>query len=98
MRELPAPGLIPDDQPVQVQQVVHWESEYRCFVLHGQVLTISIYSRDHALARSSEGDTLRARLLERIDALRAAFAAQGRSFVIVTSATSAASSTSGGTR
>jgi hypothetical protein len=54
--ELPARGLIPDEQPVLVQDVVHWEREYRCFVLHGMVTTVSIYSRDHELAQSRDGD------------------------------------------
>jgi len=55
-RELPARGLIPDDQPVLVQDVVHWEREFRTFVLHGKVTTVSIYSRDHELAQSPDGD------------------------------------------
>jgi hypothetical protein len=43
--ELPAPGIFPEQLPVLVQEVVTWRSEFRCFVLDSQVLSLRIEFR-----------------------------------------------------
>jgi len=53
--ELPAPGILPDDLPVLVQEIVKWTVEYRCFVVDRRVATASAYWRDGALAKSVDG-------------------------------------------
>jgi hypothetical protein len=53
--ELPAPGPLPEDLPVLVQEVVEWTIEFRCFVLEHRVAAISAYWRDGQLAKSSDG-------------------------------------------
>jgi hypothetical protein len=47
------PGGYDEDSPVLVSEVVHWEVEYRCFVLDRQVETSSIYLRDGELQRQN---------------------------------------------
>src|SRR5437867_5095071 len=41
--ELPAPGPLPEDLPVLVQEVVEWTLEFRCFVLARKVVLVSAY-------------------------------------------------------
>ena len=45
--ELPAPGPLPEDLPVLVQEVVEWTIEFRCFVLERKVAAVSVYQREH---------------------------------------------------
>jgi len=52
---LPPPGALPDDLPVLVQEVVDWQSEFRCFVLDRTVVATSSYWRDGEITRSEEG-------------------------------------------
>src|SRR6185503_1263961 len=53
--ELPAPGPLPEDLPVLVQQIVEWTTEFRCFVLERKVVAVSAYWRDGKLAKSEDG-------------------------------------------
>jgi hypothetical protein len=53
--ELPAPGPLPEDLPVLVQEVVDWTMEFRCFVLDRGVAAVSAYWRDGKLAKSDDG-------------------------------------------
>src|SRR6266545_956768 len=53
--ELPAPGPLPEDLPVLVQEVVAWTIEFRCFVLERRVAAVSVYWRDGLLAKSEDG-------------------------------------------
>jgi hypothetical protein len=53
--ELPAPGPLPEDLPVLVQEVVEWTIEFRCFVLERKVAAVSAYWRDGQLAKSPDG-------------------------------------------
>ncbi len=53
--ELPAPGPLPEDLPVLVQEVVDWAREFRCFVLDRKVVTSSAYWRDGQPAKSEDG-------------------------------------------
>ena len=53
--ELPAPGPLPEDLPVLVQEVVEWQIEFRCFVLNRVVVTLSPYWRGGRLAKASDG-------------------------------------------
>ena len=50
-------SALPDDyddaMPVLVSEVVHWQSEFRCFVLDREVRTFSLYCRDGELQRDS---------------------------------------------
>jgi hypothetical protein len=54
-KDLPAPGPLPEDLPVLVQEVVDWTIEFRCFVLERRVVTLSPYWRNGALAKTGEG-------------------------------------------
>lgn len=47
---------LPESLPVLVSEAVQWEVEYRSFVLHGQVATLSPYLRDGELVQTEEGD------------------------------------------
>jgi hypothetical protein len=40
------PDYVADDSVVLVQEPVTWRAEFRCFVLDGEVRTVSLYSRD----------------------------------------------------
>ena len=53
--DLPAPGPLPEDLPVLVQEVVEWTIEFRCFVLNRKVVTLSPYWRDGRLAKDENG-------------------------------------------
>lgn len=53
--KLPAIGVLPDDLPVLIQDVVEWKIEFRCFVLARKVVTLSPYWRDGQLAKSEDG-------------------------------------------
>ncbi|MFC5750676.1 ATP-grasp domain-containing protein [Actinomadura rugatobispora] len=49
------PDARPDDTPVLVADPVTWEVEFRCFVLEGQVATLSPYLREGELAQTDDG-------------------------------------------
>ncbi len=53
--QLPAIGLLPEDLPVLVQDIVEWTVEYRCFILNRQILTASAYWRQDSLAKDADG-------------------------------------------
>jgi hypothetical protein len=53
--ELPAPGPLPEDLPVLVQEVVDWSIEFRCFVLERKVVAASAYWRNGQLSQSEDG-------------------------------------------
>lgn len=52
---LPAAESYSDDTTVLIADPVHWESEFRCFVKEGVVLTISPYLRGGELAMAADG-------------------------------------------
>ncbi|MEV6073332.1 ATP-grasp domain-containing protein [Nocardia sp. NPDC052001] len=52
---LPSAQACPDETPVLIAEPVRWESEFRCFVKDGAVLTMSPYLRDGELARADDG-------------------------------------------
>ncbi len=49
-------GTTHPDTQVLVAEAVHWEVEYRCFMLHKQVVTLSAYLRHGRLIRSSTAE------------------------------------------
>jgi hypothetical protein len=53
--ELPSSGLLPGRLPVLIAEPVRWKSEFRCFVLERQVVTLSVSLRDGRLARAEDG-------------------------------------------
>lgn len=53
--ELPAEDSLPGALPVLVSDIVHWHVEYRCFVLEGQVATLSPYLRAGERVETAEG-------------------------------------------
>jgi|ERR1043165_8974928 hypothetical protein len=53
--ELPAPGPLPEDLPVLVQEIVEWITEFRCFVLDRKVVTASPYWHNGQLAKLDDG-------------------------------------------
>jgi hypothetical protein len=52
--ELPGRGILPEDLPVLVQEIVEWSLEFRCFVLDKRVVTASPYWREGELARGED--------------------------------------------
>jgi hypothetical protein len=54
-RDLPGEDVLPGSTPVLVSDPVDWQVEFRCFVLDGEVLTLSPYWRDGRLARADDG-------------------------------------------
>jgi hypothetical protein len=53
--ELPDAGVLPDETPVLISEVVSWQVEYRCFVAERAVVTCSPYWRDGTLAQAEDG-------------------------------------------
>jgi hypothetical protein len=53
--DLPAPGPLPEDLPVLVQEIVEWTTEFRCFVLDRKLLSASPYWHNGQLAKSEDG-------------------------------------------
>lgn len=53
--ELPTADSLPDHIPVLVSEIVSWQDEYRCFVVDGEVRTLSIYFRNGQLAEDADG-------------------------------------------
>jgi len=53
--ELPAPGPLPPNLAVLMQEIVEWKVEYRCFILNRKVVTLSPYWRDGRLAKTEDG-------------------------------------------
>lgn len=53
--QLPTAGLLPEELPVLVQEIVEWTVEYRCFILNRQVLASSAYWRNDSLAKDADG-------------------------------------------
>ena len=47
------PEGYPEDGPVLISEIVQWECEFRCFILHRQLQTFSIYLRDGELQREN---------------------------------------------
>jgi len=54
--ELPPSGELPDDVPVLISDIVHWEIEFRCFILDNKVITLSPYLRNHERMETPEGE------------------------------------------
>ncbi|HEX5323108.1 MAG TPA: ATP-grasp domain-containing protein [Capsulimonadaceae bacterium] len=54
-RGLEASDLLPKDLPVLTSEPVTWRSEFRCFVMEGKVVAISLYSRYGELAQAEDG-------------------------------------------
>lgn len=52
--ELPPPDVMPDTTSVLVSEPVKWEIEYRCFILHRQVQSLSAYARFGQLTRMDD--------------------------------------------
>ncbi len=50
-KDLPRGQMIPDSLPVLIQDVVHWDVEYRCFISERTVKTASAYWRHGKEAR-----------------------------------------------
>jgi hypothetical protein len=46
---IPGLELLPKDTPVLVAEPVKWLTEFRCFVINSQVMTASIYAKNHQL-------------------------------------------------
>ena len=53
--ELPDSNDLPDNTPVLVSDPVHWEIEFRCFILDRQLATLSPYLRNGELAQADDG-------------------------------------------
>jgi len=53
--DLPVSGELPDETPVLFSEPVEWSREYRCFVPHRAVVTLSPYWRDGRLAQAEDG-------------------------------------------
>jgi hypothetical protein len=47
---LPSADELPDHVPVYVSEIVSWLDEFRCFVVDGQIRTLSPYIRDGEIA------------------------------------------------
>ena len=54
--KLPTSDVLPSETAVLVAEPVHWEVEFRCFVLEHQAVTHTVYVCDGELAQSSDGD------------------------------------------
>ena len=48
------PSEYPDDMRVLISEIVHWEKEFRCFVLDRELVTFSVYSRHGELQRDQD--------------------------------------------
>ncbi len=48
------PDWYGEDSPVLVAEVVHWEKEFRCFVLDRQIRALSIYLREGVLQKDTD--------------------------------------------
>jgi hypothetical protein len=53
--DLPSEKVLPGPIPVLMSEPVCWDTEYRCFVLEGQVVSLSVYSRKGELAELDDG-------------------------------------------
>ena len=53
--DLEASDLLPENTPVLISEPVSWEVEFRFFVLEGQLVTSSPYSRGGNLIRAEDG-------------------------------------------
>lgn len=53
--QLPTAERISDSTPVIISEPVSWEVEFRCFILDGEVMTMSPYLRYGSLAQSRNG-------------------------------------------
>lgn len=54
-KDLPRGEMIADSLPVLIQEIVHWEVEYRCFVSEGTVKAASSYWRHGKVSRDENG-------------------------------------------
>jgi hypothetical protein len=48
------PEFVTDDTPVLVQEVVEWETEFRCFILGRELRTFSVYLRNGELQKHAD--------------------------------------------
>ena len=53
--DLPSDDVLEASIPILMSEPVRWDVEFRCFVLEGQVATLSIYSRSGELAEGDDG-------------------------------------------
>jgi len=53
--DLPGDDHLDGSAPILISEPVTWISEFRCFVLDGEVVTLSVYLRDGELADGEEG-------------------------------------------
>ena len=53
--ELPGDDHLDGSAPILISEVVNWLSEFRCFVLDGTVVTLSVYLRNGELAQVEDG-------------------------------------------
>lgn len=53
--DLPAENVLPETTPVLVAEPVKWAIEFRCFVLHRKVKTLSSYLRYGELTQAPDG-------------------------------------------
>lgn len=53
--DLPGPAVLPGTTPVLLAEPVHWQAEFRCFVVDRRIITVSVYWRDGELAQSPDG-------------------------------------------
>jgi hypothetical protein len=52
---IPASDLQPSQTPVLISEPVNWGTEFRCFVLDGEIATCSPYSRNGKLIQADDG-------------------------------------------
>jgi ATP-grasp domain-containing protein len=62
--QLPVETAPTDSTPVLISEPVHWEVEFRCFVLERQFAAISPYLRDGKLAQDEAGHWIDSRTAE----------------------------------
>ncbi|MCP4215079.1 MAG: ATP-grasp domain-containing protein [bacterium] len=53
--DIPGLELLERDTPILVSEPVHWESEFRGFILNGQCVTFSVYARNGKSAEAKDG-------------------------------------------
>lgn len=66
-RDLPRGQMIADSLPVLIQEVVHWEVEYRCFISERLVHEASSYWRHGKVSRGDDGKWSDSELSEAVD-------------------------------
>jgi hypothetical protein len=66
-RDLPHGQMIADSLPILIQEVVHWDVEYRCFVSDKSVKAASSYWRHGKESRNENGNWSNAELPEAVE-------------------------------